>query len=814
MEIMVRKTIISTLILLALFAGDGFSQQREIKKADVKFKIMQYNEAAELYRKAITKFEEDNRQKEYAIFKLAECHRLMHNPDSAEVLYSELAEGSFGNIYSDLYLRYADILRMEGKTGEARKYYKKYLKMEQYSKEAKQGLASCDWIEKNEMNRARAKVNIAAVLNSAYDDFSPSYLSDDQDKIVFTSNREISTGKHIDQWSGHDFSDLFESSLINEQWTAPVLLQGGENVNTASHEGTPELNAEHDAMYFTRCVRMRAMKKFCRIMKSEKSAGIWQEPVEAISDTASNTGHPAVSSDELMIIFSSGREGTKGEKDLWIARRKSKDEDFGRPVNLGSKVNTFGNEMFPFIYRDSLLLFASDGHPGYGGLDIYKCVLKGNTCSEPVNLLSPVNSGYDDFRLITADFPEEGYFTSNRPGGAGEDDIYSYTRRDLVFTIAGHVSDKETLLSLGDADIFLINEDLGDTIYSATGPKGRFKFDTTQVIEGCDYQVMARKPNYFTAKENFSTKGHMGDRRFSTRMFLEPIPESPIVLPDILFPLDEWTLEPQYQDSLLQLVEILDDNPNLVIELRSHTDSRASLSYNDNLSQKRAQAVVDFLISKGIDPGRLVARGYGERIPRTLSKDVSKEGYFFEKGTTLDDAYVESLPTKEHREAAFHLNRRTEFAVLAKDYDPGRKKPGKTEIQIVTDTTGNVIEFEMTAENKFRVICFINDFSVNAILDPEATGSMIDESVVIELLQKGGIKRSDFSGDFEQIVQNDRIEEGSLVTLRKVRIGETIIEDAQCRVRKNGGLLLIGSDLLDKVGNFTIDKEKQVLIFN
>ena len=132
---MVRKTIISTLILLALFAGDGFSQQRQIKKADVKFKIMQYNEAAELYRKAITKFEEDNRQKEYAIFKLAECHRLMHNPDSAEVLYSELAEGSFGNIYSDLYLRYADILRMKGETGEARKFYKKYLKMEQYSKE-------------------------------------------------------------------------------------------------------------------------------------------------------------------------------------------------------------------------------------------------------------------------------------------------------------------------------------------------------------------------------------------------------------------------------------------------------------------------------------------------------------------------------------------------------------------------------------------------------------------------------------------------------------------------------------------------------
>lgn len=812
---MLRTNIITVLaILFTLCVNRGYSQEREIKKGDTKFKLLQYYEAAELYKKAIAKFEEENRQKEYACFKLAECYRLMNNPDSAYVLYGELAKGTFGNIEPELYLRYADISRTKGDFEKARTFYKKYLKAEPRDNKAKKGLSSIDWITKNQDNRARASVFEASAMNSTYDDFAPAYLSPSYDQLVFTSNREVATGKLTDQWYGLDFSDLFQSTLTGDNWSTPELLYAGENVNSASHEGTPELNNSFDILYFTRCVRMRDLAKYCRIMRTEKKDGIWQDPKTVLHDSTGNIGHPAVSSDELLMIFASDREGSRGEKDLWVTRRRSKEDDFGRAVNLGGKVNTTGNEMFPFLYKDSLLIFASDGHSGYGGLDLFKSVLKNGSWGEPVNLLSPINSGYDDFRLITNDFLTGGYFTSNRPGGTGGDDIWGYKRRDYTFTIAGHVSDQSTLLSLKDAEILLINKDVGDTLFTKTNARGRFLFDTTQVIEDCDYEVIARKDNYFTDKGSMSTKGHQGDRNFNIRLVLEPIPEAPIVLPDILFPLDEWILEPQYQDSLLQLVEILNYNPKLVIELRSHTDSRASVSYNDALSQKRAQAVVDFLISKEIDPGRLVAKGYGERIPRTLNKNIRKEGYLFKKGTLLDDEFVMSLPDDGTREAAFHLNRRTEFAVLAKDYKPVSGAGTATRIQIITDTAGMKVPFEFIDDGRMKVKCFINDFSSEAIIDPGSGISLIGELIVLDLLQNGGLERADFKGNFEEIVVDDRVAENTEIELNRVRLGETTVEGSVVKVKTDeGNHLVIGKDMLGKLGAYKVDNENKEIIF-
>lgn len=810
-----RNHIICFVLLVSLIPFKGFAQEKEVRKADVKFELLQYNIAAGLYKEALGKFDEDNRQKEYVMFRLAECYRLMNNPDSARVLYSELASGSFGNIKPELYLRYADNERAMGNVDEAEKYYRKFLKAVPHHNEARLGIASCEWIRANKENRSPATVAEVKVLNSTADDFAAGFLSDECNVMVYTSNRELSTGKYTDQWSGMDFSDLFQATHTGEGWTQPQLLKAGEAVNSASHEGTPDVSHSQGEIYFTRCIRMRDRDKYCMIVKSRKENEVWLAPVEVLSDSAANVGHPALSSDGLLMIFSSDRDGSRGGKDLWAVRRKSVDDEFGRPVNLGGTINTTGDEMFPSLYKDSILFFSSDGLPGCGGLDIFKSLLEGNGWGEPVNLLTPINSGYDDFRLVTCNFAEHGYFTSNRNGGTGGDDLYRYDRRDYVFTVSGKVIDGTTLLSLPGCQVMLINEETGDTTFTITCERGNFAFDTTEVDGGYNYQVVARKPEYFSDRKEISTKGYRGDREFTVSLTLDQIPDQPIVLPDILFPLDEWTLEPQYQDSLMQLVEILNENPELVIELRSHTDSRASLAYNDQLSQKRAQAVVDFLISKDIDPGRLVARGYGERIPRILQKDILKEGYLFEEGTLLDDEYIESLPTEELREAAFHLNRRTEFTVLAKNYDDGFvSEAGSTDIIVVTDTTGREISYTPVGNGRMKVNCFINDYSAEAIIDPASDRSYIDEMTVLELLQKGGVGRDDFEGDFEAMVVDDRITEGAVVWLDKVRIGETVINSTPVTVKGNNGkLLIIGRDMIEKAGEMTVDRVNNTISF-
>jgi peptidoglycan-associated lipoprotein len=266
----------------------------------------------------------------------------------------------------------------------------------------------------------------------------------------------------------------------------------------------------------------------------------------------------------------------------------------------------------------------------------------------------------------------------------------------------------------------------------------------------------------------------------------------------------------------MQLVQLLFDNENLVIELRSHTDSRASFEYNDILSQKRAQSVVDFLVSEGIDPGRLVAKGYGERIFRVLDKDLVREGYLFKSGTELNDEYINSLPTKEIKEAAYQLNRRTEFAVLAKDYKPG-SRPASAEqakIQVVSDSTGLVIGYNLNSSGKMQVLSYINDFGVDAIFDPGAEESVIDEKIVLDLLKKGAIDRDNFIGTFENIMVDGQITENSILKLDKVRTGEWILNNLEVKVKNDtGNFFIIGRDLIGKAGNFKIDENSRQIIF-
>jgi peptidoglycan-associated lipoprotein len=476
--------------------------------------------------------------------------------------------------------------------------------------------------------------------------------------------------------------------------------------------------------------------------------------------------------------------------------------------------------MFPFLSEDSVLFFASDGFPGYGGLDIYRSVLRDNKWTKPENLYQPINSGYDDFGFILKSvnekgYMEEGYFTSNRPGGSGGDDIYRLERRILQFTLAGVVRDNMNLLPLEEATVTLAHSD-GEEYLLITDERGRFFFDNTQVLEDSEYELAVRKRNYFADVSEVSTYPYWDDHDIKVEIILEPIPEKPIVLPDILYPLDEWILLPQYQDSLRGLVKLLNENPTLVIELRSHTDSRASHQYNDVLSQKRAQSVVDFLITEGIEAGRMLAKGYGERVFRTLNKDITREGYSFKKGTLLNDDYVYSLPTKEIQEAAFQLNRRTEFAVIARDYiSTGQAQGGKVPvIEMVSDSTVVSIDFDLLKDGGITFFSHINDFRVQTVLEEQENGSFIGESLVLELLRKGAINRNDFEGNFEEIMENDQVMEGSRIKLNKIRLGDSIVNDIEVTVKAEArDFFFIGKDLFSQFGDSEIDMNEQKIIF-
>ncbi len=806
------KIALILLFLLNIFSS-ATGQNKEIRMADSAFITLQYNTAADYYEKAIKKFKEASPEKQYATFRLAECYRIMNEPDLAMPYYKELSESGYGTTNPDVFLKYAAGLKTAGDFAGAKLYYEKYLKTDPGNQEAKVGIESCDWLLSNQKKRLQVNVVAMEDVNSSYDDFGPAFLDPAFSQVVFTSNRFNENSKNWDQWTGSPYSDLYKSSVTNKGWSDPAPFEFLGNINSEVHEGSPGVSKDFNALYFTRCDRAAEKMAFCQIWRTQKIDNKWKEPELVLSDSAANIGQPTVSLDELTLIFSADIGGSKGNNDIWAARRVSRDSAFGKPAPLSQVINTPGDEVFPYLYDDTTLLFSSSGFEGYGGWDIYRSVLRNNKWSVPENMLTPVNSGYDDFGIIIRVPDEEGYFSSNRPGGKGGDDIYRFYRKILLFSASGHVKDKMTLLSLQGVQVMLIGEK--DTVTALTDKHGFYSFDTSAVMEDHDYHLSFKKEGYFAARDQFSTLPYEDNHDFTVDITLEPIPEKPIVLPDILYELDKWDLAQQYQDSLMMLVQLLEENESLVIELRSHTDSRGSDDYNDILSQKRAQSVVDFLVSQGIEPGRLVAKGYGERIVRILDKDLTREKYLFKAGTELTDNYINALPSKETREAAYQLNRRTEFAVLAKDYNPGSGRTGSaTVIQVVSDSTGNAISYSLTEDKKMKVSGYINDFSTDIIVDPGVRESVIAESIVMDLLKKGAIDRNDFTGNFEEIMVEDRIRENSIVTLKKIRLGEVVITDSKVTVKSDAGkALILGKDLLDKAGEFLVEEENRVIIF-
>ncbi|NVO21671.1 MAG: OmpA family protein [Bacteroidetes bacterium] len=812
------RSLLIFLFVTALFST-GLAQNRHWRAADDAFTNMQYNIAVTKYKKALSKVK-TKPEKEKISFQIAECYRLINNTKKAEAAYKRIIKSNYAEKNPIVYLYLAQVMMMNEKFEDASTYFDKYHEMVPNDPRGPNGKESSKLAIEYRDNPTKLKVQIEKPLNSKESDFSAAYADKLYNTIIFTSSRDAATGKGLDNWTGQSFSDLFIAKLDPKgQWSTPVLLDEAGTVNTESNEGNPALNSKFNVLYFTRCGNEKGSMHGCQIMVSKRSGKNWGEPtgVPLGGDSTTVFGNPSISPDDLSLYFSSDLPGGQGGKDIWVATRKSASDKFGKPVNLGPKVNTPGDEMFPFLRNDTSLYFASNGHPGMGGLDIFRSTFANGEWGKPVNLQSPINSSADDFSIVFCPEEDKGFFSSNRKGGKGSDDIYSFVNPPILFTLQGTVKDDNTFQVIPGAVIKLVGSD-GSSIEAKTDSKGIYSFNKAQIKQRTSYELMCVKNNYFNKKAKETTVGLETSKDFTINFMLEPIPDKPVVLPDILYDLAKWDLKPQYQDSLQGLIKTLDENETIVVELASHTDSRGSDESNDILSQKRAESVVNYLIERGIDAERLVAKGYGERVPRKLTKDVVKDGFPFKAGTVLTEAFIDSLQGKPMQEAAHALNRRTEFRILSKDYVPKTQNKAiasqSQKVTIQINPEDNIVRYVETSDQLMVIDAVINGHKQSVTIGDGGTGLSFSTDMALKLLKEGAIGKTDFAGDPEKILANSTIVDKATFNVAEINIANKSAFDLEATVlQKQKAEVLMNESILKKFGKYTIDKDKKQIIF-
>ena len=811
------------IILSALFifmSSDIYAQRRNpAKNADMAFERKQYTEAVDRYKKAYRKVRRNKDERNRISFQMAECYRLIGLTKRAEPYYKRLLKTEYPNTHPEVYLYMAETYKMNEKYKDAIEMYETYAQKVPDDPRGQLGVETTQQIQEWMENPSKYQLTMLKKVNSTKDsDFGACWINNNYNEIIFTSTRDAATGKEKDGITGQEFADFFTSKQDRKgDWSTPTLADENENINTEASEGTPFMNSKYTKLYFTRCQNGAHRKNGCQIMMAGKSGGAFSEarPVEIAGvDTLDIVGHPTLSSDELIMYFAAERKGGFGGNDIWVAMRNSATEPFKHPFNLGERINTAGNEVFPFLRYDTVLYFASDGHGGMGGLDIFVSSMDtSGQWGEPRNLKYPINSIGDDFAIVFHPNDERGFISSNRGNSRGLDNIYYFEEPPILFTFSGTVKDAKTKQYASNAAVRLIGSD-GSNIMTRTNEKGYFNFSDSQINKNTTYDITIDKDNYFTLTAQQTTIGLEFSKDIVQDFDIEPIPQEPIMLPDILYDLGKWDLKPQFEDSLQGLIETLQVNPTITIELASHTDARDTDEHNDILSQKRAQSVVDYLIIRGIDPLRLTAKGYGERVPRTIQNDITMKGYTFKAGTRLTEDFINKLPNTEVKEAAHQMNRRTEFRILSKDYVPRDEiKEGGT-VKIAINPQEDQSEmFTVDKKGYFNFIANVDGYKEPFTYSQNAD-FCVSESRALQLLKDGRIAASDFKGDTEKILTTGGIANNSIVVIKEVRIAGRSLYNVECKVvSKMIEQWVIGQKNMKQLGNFEFDTKEKKLKF-
>lgn len=659
--------LFTSLTVLLMLSQGSFAQKNFAKEADQAFKNENFYTATEKYKKAMAKAKPE--EKARMNYQLGESYRFLLEPDQAEVYYGKAMKLKYDKINPDVILKLADVQRQQANYKAAKKSYEKYLAVKPGDKEGKEGVEACkkaiEWIS----DPTKYVVQQEIQLNTNNYDFSPTWADKKNTQMIFSSSRNGATGDGVDQRTGESFMDLWITTRDNKgKWGEPVILPA--TINTPDNEGASVLNAKRTNLYFTRCPVIKKENIGCDILIATKSGKSFKEAKslglkgEAEGSDTITVGHPAINKRETMIIFASDMAGGQGGKDLWYSLYNKREKSWGKPVNLGPSINTKGDELFPYLDKDENLYFSSNGHIGLGGLDMFKAEKTAeNKWGKIANLQYPLNSSADDYGIIfEKNTDQKGFFTSNREGGKGKDDIYNFSLPEVKFLLEVYVKDKETGEPIPGVTITLLGSD-GSQVVKTTDEEGKFLFDEEGgnrfIKKNTNYGLQTKKEEFLAAKTKFTTEGEEASKRYIEEVFMQPTKDKVIDFPEVQYAYNKSELlvneKTNAKDSLNYLYNTLIENPTIVIELQAHTDCRGSDSYNLKLSQARAQSCVDYLITKGIPAERMVAKGMGETIPRALG---------------LECETIKKMATKEEQEAAHQRNRRTQFKVLSFDYKP------------------------------------------------------------------------------------------------------------------------------------------------
>lgn len=651
--------IIACLLLTAVAAG---CRTPKLSEADAQFQRGEYYDASVTYKKVYNKLrkKEERPQRGEVAFKMGRCYRLLNMSARASAAFQNALRYEYPD--STTHFMLAQALHADGKYAAALRSYDKYLEFCPDDSLAINCAEGCRTAQEIRARGSRYVVKQAKLFNSRRADFCPMYLGADCDQIYYTSTTEKATGDKKSEITGMKNADVFFSKKNEKgEWERPEPVEG--ELNTEFDEGIVAFSPDAQTMYLTKARRELNAPTSVEIYTSTRSDAKWSAPVkfEITADTLSTFGHPAVSPDGEYLYFVSDMPGGYGGKDIW---RISLKERQGSLVNLGPDINTEGNDDFPYVRSDGSLYFSSDGHLGMGGLDIFRATAVGDPADlrwKVENMGFPINSAGDDFG-ITFGKGEDGFFSSNRGDARGYDHIYSFEYDPVRITIEGLVMDKDEE-PVKNAIIRIVGND-GSNQKEVARDDGSFSF---ALQRGVKYVMLAGAKGYLNQKQEFASDSTMEDANYWVEFILPSI-SKPSVVENIFYDYDKADLRPESKTALNELIAVLHDNPNVTIEMASHTDRWGSDAYNINLSERRAKSVVDYLVENGISRDRLQPHGYGKSRPKTVTKRIARLYPQFKEGDILTEEFIKTL-SEEDQQAADQINRRTEFSVLSLTYN-------------------------------------------------------------------------------------------------------------------------------------------------
>lgn len=630
----------------------------KLATADEQMARGEYYDASKTYRKIYNKLTKkaDRPLRGEVAFKMANAHRMLSQSARAAAAYQNAIRYGYPDTLAQLYL--AQMLHADGKYSQAIRAYQEYLMQNPRSSTAINGLKGALIADSLRANPNRYIVKSAKLFNSRRSDFSPMF---NDEILYFTTTNEKVVGEKRSEITGMKKSDIWMARKNERgEWLRPEAVEG--ELNSDMDEGIASFSPDGSTMYLTVARRMPDRNTGVEIYTSSRSDASWSKPVklEITADTISSFGHPSVSPDGKYLYFSSDMPGFGG-KDLW---RIDLQERAGSLENLGEQINTPGDDVFPYVVSDSILIFSANGHPGMGGLDLFRATLQPDGNWIVSNMGAPLNSNADDFGMTyNPHKANTGYFSSNRGDGRGYDHLFSFELPDLKINLSGWVMDVDEE-PVPNAVIRIVGND-GTIQKTAARPDGSFSFPLQR---GVSYVMMAGAKGYLNARQQFTADTAALDAEYEVDFMLASL-SKPNIVENIFYDFDKATLRPESTQALDELVQLLKDNPHITIEMASHTDRIGTEEYNIDLSQRRAKSVIDYLIAAGIAPDRLQYQGYGKSRPKTVTKRVARLYPQFKEGDVLTEEYILALPEEADREAADQVNRRTEFQVLSVDYN-------------------------------------------------------------------------------------------------------------------------------------------------